>query len=167
MDVNKKKLTCEQAKQIDIVTYLSESVFEPAKIRSDNYWYLSPLRTENTPSFKIYRKLNVWYDYGLVKGGNLIDFAILFHDCTACEFPLKWTSNFSFHQPFLYRPSNKKKQHTWEIQRKREGSRSKSLLAAWAKYLNEDITVNYLTRKRSSERNAAKFRLGHLTLFNL
>ena len=33
---------------------------------------------------------------------------------------------------------------SWEIQRKRKSTRCKSLQAAWAIMLNEDITVYYL-----------------------
>jgi hypothetical protein len=42
--------------------------FEPKTIRRNDYWYLSPLRNEKTPSFRITRKLNVWYDHGMGKG---------------------------------------------------------------------------------------------------
>lgn len=82
----KQRLSIAEVKEWDIVDYLSRLGFEPAKIRSVDYWYLSPLRDEKTPSFKINRKLNRWYDHGLGSGGNLIDFAILFNDCTVGEF---------------------------------------------------------------------------------
>jgi hypothetical protein len=55
---------------------------------------------------------------------------------------------------------------SWEIQRRRKTSRSKSLLAAWSIYLNEDITVYHLTRKHSHERYANKVEAGSLSLFN-
>ncbi|MEO7314930.1 MAG: toprim domain-containing protein [Ginsengibacter sp.] len=87
MNISKQqRLSIGEVKEIDMVNYLSRLGFEPAKIRSVDYWYLSPLRNENTPSFKINRKLNRWYDHGIGKGGNLIDFAILFNDCTVGEF---------------------------------------------------------------------------------
>ncbi len=38
-------------------------------------WYLSPLRQEHTASFKVETTLNCWYDFGLGKGGNIIDLA--------------------------------------------------------------------------------------------
>ncbi len=41
---------------------------------------------------------------------------------------------------------------SWEIQRKKKSTRSKSLQAAWAITLNEDITVYYLV-KRHRNRN--------------
>ena len=69
-----------------MVDYLSRLGYQPTKIKNADYWYLSPLRNEKTASFKINRKLNCWYDHGIGKGGNIIDFAILFHNCTISKF---------------------------------------------------------------------------------
>ncbi len=77
-----KNLSSTEARQIDIVDYLSALGFHPAKIRNKDYWYCTPLRNEKTPSFKVNRNLNVWYDHGIGKGGNLIDFGILYFNCT-------------------------------------------------------------------------------------
>jgi hypothetical protein len=41
-----KSITCAEAKKIDLVTYLSNLGFEPTKIRGNDYWFLSPLRSE-------------------------------------------------------------------------------------------------------------------------
>lgn len=87
------------ARQIDMVDYLSKMGHSPSKVRNFDYWYLSPLRDEKTPSFKINRKLNCWYDHGIGKGGNLIDFAILYHNCTVGEFLNEINRDFFFHQP--------------------------------------------------------------------
>ncbi|MEO9144018.1 MAG: DNA primase, partial [Ginsengibacter sp.] len=59
-----KKINCSEAKRMDIVTYLESLSIKPQKVNGNDYWYLSPLRDEKTPSFKINRKLNVWYDHG-------------------------------------------------------------------------------------------------------
>lgn len=87
-----------QAKQVDMVDYLSRLGHHPAKVRKDDYWYLSPLRVEKTASFKVNRKQNVWFDHALGKGGNVIDFAIQYHNCSVKEILQKLESNFSFHQ---------------------------------------------------------------------
>ena len=55
---------------------------------------------------------------------------------------------------------------SWEIQKQKKRNRSKALLAAWAIFLNEDITVYHLTRKHSHERYANKTQPEHLTLFS-
>ena len=72
-----------------MVQFLSDLGFEPKKIRGNDYWYLSPLRNETEPSFKVNRKFNVWYDHGLQKGGNLIDFGVQYYQCSIAELLLK------------------------------------------------------------------------------
>jgi len=67
----------DQIRDLDLVDYLASCGISPQRIRGNDFWYLSPLRHETEASFKINRKLNCWYDYGIGKGGNLIDFAII------------------------------------------------------------------------------------------
>ncbi|MNF92445.1 DNA primase [compost metagenome] len=69
-----------------MVAYLETLGHEPSKIKNSDYWYLSPLRKEDTPSFKINQKLNVWYDHAIGKGGNLVDFGIAYFRCSVSEF---------------------------------------------------------------------------------
>lgn len=85
MKNHKQGLTCDQARAIDIVDYLAKAGFHPQRIRDHNYWYLSPLRNERTASFKVNRRINRWYDHGIGKGGNLVDFALLYHNCKIGE----------------------------------------------------------------------------------
>lgn len=66
-------LSCSEARHVDLVEYLQKLGFGPQKIRDNDYWFLSPLRDEKEPSFKVNRKLNVWYDFAVGKGGNIID----------------------------------------------------------------------------------------------
>ena len=98
-----KKLTCDAARQIDLVDFLSGIGHDPVRICNHDYWYLSPLREEKTASFKINRKANVWFDHGTGKGGNLIDFGIQYFRCSVSELLNRLSEvqlgNFSFHQP--------------------------------------------------------------------
>lgn len=96
-----EKLLTKDAKKIDLVDYLLKLGYQPQKISNNDYWYLSPLREENTPSFKVNRRMNIWYDFGFAKGGNLIDFGILYHKCSVGEFldMLIRQKTLSFHQP--------------------------------------------------------------------
>ncbi|MBN9386298.1 MAG: toprim domain-containing protein [Chitinophagaceae bacterium] len=80
-----KKMSCAQAKELDLVDYLASLGHEPAKVRNQDYWYLSPFREEKTPSFKVSRSLKVWYDHGTGQGGDLVDFGILYYRCTIPE----------------------------------------------------------------------------------
>ncbi|MFN8271994.1 MAG: hypothetical protein U0U33_17130 [Chitinophagaceae bacterium] len=57
-------------------------------------------------------------------------------------------------------------QLSWEIQRKKKHTRSKSLQAAWAITLNEDITIYYLVKRHSNKNAPNKIDAQHLTLFN-
>lgn len=98
MERRDQKISAEEARKLDIVEYLSGLGHEPFKIRNAEHWYLSPLREEKTPSFKVNRQLNRWYDHGLGKGGNLIDFAIIYHNCSVAEFLQMLKGSFSFHQ---------------------------------------------------------------------
>lgn len=55
---------------------------------------------------------------------------------------------------------------SWEIQRKKKHNRSKSLQAAWAITLNEDITIYYLVKRHSHISYPNKVEAKHLTLFS-
>jgi len=89
----------QEARQTDIVAYLEQLGYQPEKISNNDYWYLSPLRKEKEASFKVNRRLNVWYDHGTGKGGNFIDFALLYHNCSFQELLEKIKTSLFFHQP--------------------------------------------------------------------
>ena len=73
------------ARQIDLVDYLAVLGHHPKKIRNQDYWYLSPLRSERMASFKVNRNKNIWYDLGSGRGGDIIDFGVLFHSCSVSD----------------------------------------------------------------------------------
>lgn len=80
------KLACTTAKKIDLVDNLASIGHLPQQVTNgSDYWYRSPLREELTTSFKVNRKLNVYYDHGTGKGGDLIDFGKAYFRCTICE----------------------------------------------------------------------------------
>jgi len=91
-------ISCREANQRDLVEYLAHLEHQPQKIRGNDHWYLSPLREEKTPSFKVNKKFNVWYDHGIGKGGNLVDFGILYHHCSISEFLQKLSEPSFFQQ---------------------------------------------------------------------
>ena len=69
-----------EIKSIPLATFLSQLGHEPTMRKGTRLWYLSPLRQEHTPSFKVEKTLNCWYDFGIGKGGNIIDLATeLYH----------------------------------------------------------------------------------------
>lgn len=70
----------EEIKKIPLATFLSRLGCEPSCRRGNGLWYRSPLRQENTPSFKVQLDKNTWYDFGIAKGGTIIDLAAeLYH----------------------------------------------------------------------------------------
>jgi DNA primase len=75
---------------------------QPQRIRNEDYWYLSPLRDEKTASFKVNRKLGVWYDHVSGKGGDLIDFGTLYHTYSVSELLARLSGPvLSFHPPIV------------------------------------------------------------------
>ena len=105
--------TVEEVKNTDIVDYLQHLGFKPVKIIRNNHWYLSPFRDEKNPSFKVNRSMNHWYDFGDGKGGNLIDFGLLYHSCSVSEFLKKIGTNFSFRQHIIQ--ANSQEEETKKI----------------------------------------------------
>ena len=62
-----------EAKEIRMVDFLQLLGHSPVRICNSQYWYLSPLRQEDTPSFKVNDRLNEWYDFGEATGGDLVE----------------------------------------------------------------------------------------------
>ncbi|MVT07741.1 toprim domain-containing protein [Chitinophaga tropicalis] len=80
-------MNCEQARKIDIVDFLGRLGFSPARHpKPQIYWFHSPFRDENTPSFKVDRSANEWRDFGIGEGGSIIDLGIKLYGCTVSEF---------------------------------------------------------------------------------
>ena len=72
----------KEIKSIPLATFLSQLGHEPIMRKGTRLWYLSPLRQEHTPSFKVETTLNCWYDFGLGRGGNIIDIATELYQST-------------------------------------------------------------------------------------
>lgn len=72
-------MNISQAKLIDLGEYLEREGYKPVKNRGNSHWYLSPIRSEDTPSFKVDSLRNEWYDYGLGKGGDILDLVMELH----------------------------------------------------------------------------------------
>ena len=66
-------MTIAEAKQIRIVDFLAQLGHRALYVKSEQYWYLSPLREERTPSFKVNNRINEWYDFGEATGGDLVE----------------------------------------------------------------------------------------------
>lgn len=92
-------MNCKQAKQIDLVDYIKKEGFTPQKIKGNQVWFLSPFRSEKTPSFKVDTIKNIWYDFGEGYGGTIIDFVMKIHQCNAKNaLEILTSKSFSFQQ---------------------------------------------------------------------
>ncbi|HMR82765.1 MAG TPA: toprim domain-containing protein [Niabella sp.] len=97
-----KQFTIADAKQTDLVGYLAFLGHYPdARMsREQEFWYLSPLpgRFEKTPSFKVDRRKGLWFDHGIGKGGSIIDFGMLYHNCNIPDLLERLQAFLSFHR---------------------------------------------------------------------
>ena len=94
-------MNIEKAKQIPLELVLLKMNYTPSKTIGFDLWYSSPLHEEKTPSFKINTKINRWYDHGLQKGGNIIDFIAIKFNYTIPEV-LKFLENYSNESIFFF-----------------------------------------------------------------
>ena len=68
-----------QIKQINLVDYLKAIGFSPTKESAKSAWYHAPYREDRTPSFKVNKDKNMWYDFGTAQSGDIIDLAELLY----------------------------------------------------------------------------------------
>lgn len=68
-------MNIQEAKTIRLADYLQSLGYSPVKQQGNNLWYKSPFRQETEASFKVNTDRNLWFDYGLGRGGNIITLA--------------------------------------------------------------------------------------------
>ena len=73
--------TIQAIKCLSIRAYLAGRGLRPTKDNPRYGLYLSPLRKEHTPSFKVDYAQNLWYDFGLGAGGSIIDLVMRLERC--------------------------------------------------------------------------------------
>ena len=64
------QVTIQEAKRIPLPFVRQRLGRNPHHQKSGEIWYISPFRDEEEPSFKVNLARNVWYDFGLGKGGD-------------------------------------------------------------------------------------------------
>lgn len=79
----------KEIKSIPLASFMSRLGHEPAARKGTRLWYKSPLRQEHTPSFKVDTTLNCWYDFGLGRGGNIIDLAAELYQSTDLRYLMR------------------------------------------------------------------------------
>ena len=76
-------------KNISIRQFLARRGILPKYERNGYGMYLSPLREERTPSFKVDYVQNLWYDFGLGEGGTLLTLVMRLERCDRRE-AIRW-----------------------------------------------------------------------------
>ena len=76
-------MTYQEANHISIKDYLKSLGILPAVDKYYYGMYHSPLRQDDTPSFKVDYGVNLWCDFGTGEGGSLIDLVMKQHGCNA------------------------------------------------------------------------------------
>ena len=82
-------MNIKEIKQIKLQDFLAAMGCKPVKQYGVNLMYLSPLRTEKHASFKINTELNLWYDFGISRGGNIIDLAELLYNSSDVSYLIR------------------------------------------------------------------------------
>ena len=68
-------MDARQMREIPIADFLSAMGIHPTKQKGNALWYSAPYRMERRPSFKVDINRNVWFDFGIGKGGDIFDLA--------------------------------------------------------------------------------------------
>lgn len=95
-------MNIEEAKSIQLEDYLRRMGFNPVKQQGDSIWYCSPFREEKTPSFKVSASRNLWYDFGIGQGGDIITLAMELQKTKDISYALKTIEG---HFPAAFRPT--------------------------------------------------------------
>ena len=156
-------MNIEQAKGIPMPEILNILNCQPVKTTNIGMWYLSPLRSEKTASFHISKQQNVWYDFGLGKGGDSIAFVCAFLNATnesdTVSDALRWLKNMMGGNTIslpVFLPEKSHKEPTLELKKvsaiKHLGLKnflkSRGIpLNVGMKYLKQVEVINRSTRK--------------------
>ena len=65
----------DKMRAVSIADFLNAMGIHPSKQRGKVLWYSAPYRMERRPSFKVDINRNVWFDFGIGKGGDIFDLA--------------------------------------------------------------------------------------------
>jgi len=70
-----ERIEIEAMRQIPIADFLARLGYEPVRRSGNELWYRAPYRSERTPSFRVNVEKQLWYDFGLGKGGDIFTLA--------------------------------------------------------------------------------------------
>ena len=88
-------MNCNQFNTIPLEEVLEILGHFPTKQSEKEAWFMNPFGTENHASFKLDKRLNIWYLFSEGIGGNNIDFMKKYLNTSISEV-LKWAENQNF-----------------------------------------------------------------------
>lgn len=111
-------MNIKQVNELSIIAFLEKLGISPSKVSGDSYFYHSPYRKENTPSFKVSASKNLWIDFGDDNyGGKLLDLVMKLKPGISVSDALQYiesiTDNSLSFQP--QKPLKKEREHKIEI----------------------------------------------------
>ena len=65
----------ENMRLIPLADFLARLGYEPVRRSGNELWYRAPYRNERTPSFRVNVAKQLWYDFGLGRGGDIFTLA--------------------------------------------------------------------------------------------
>lgn len=65
----------ETIRKIHLADFLAWLGHEPVRRTHNELWYRAPYRNERTPSFRVNVEKQLWYDFGLSRGGDIFTLA--------------------------------------------------------------------------------------------
>lgn len=136
-------MNIEQAKTIPITTILERIGVHPVRENERDIWFKSPLRNENTASFHVKPKENIWYDFGEGVGGDVLSFVCIYlerynEDHTVSD-ALRWIRNMSgMVHDFAKFP---------KIVQKNSEERKPSLVLKSSKGISHQALIQYLEKR--------------------
>ena len=65
----------DMIRRIPLADFLARLGNEPVRRSGNELWYRAPYRSERTPSFRVNVAKQLWYDFGLGKGGDIFTLA--------------------------------------------------------------------------------------------
>jgi len=151
-------MTSQQANSVSIREYLAKMNIHPKKEKSYYGMYLSPFRSELTPSFKVDFRKNLWYDFGSGEGGTMIDLVMKLNNCTFSEAMKKLGGN---EMPSIILPEKPACISYKTILRKVRPLKSTALTEYLAKrYINIDIALRQCVEVHYTIGNKTYYAIG-------
>lgn len=96
--MNNEYYNLQNIKNIPIADYLHGCGIQPVRKYGSYALYNAPYREDHNASMKVDFARNLWYDFGLGKGGSIIDLVMLLQGCDAHKAMILLAgNNLSFH----------------------------------------------------------------------